>query len=229
MFTGLVEEVGTFVALSTNGAYARMTVRAPSFAGALTRGQSVAVSGACLTVASCGEDLFSVDVMRETLAKTKFRSLRPGARLNLERALRVGDRLDGHIVTGHVDGVAAVRGLRKGNEGFLLDVELSSEMLQLLVPKGSIAIDGTSLTIADFKGAICTVSLIPETLKATNLGDLRPGDDVHIEMDILGKYVRRLLGAMVPGEFGREGLPAVGDNDTPSGLSMDSFRKAGWL
>jgi riboflavin synthase len=167
--------------------------------------------------------------MRETLAKTKFRSLRPGARLNLERALRVGDRLDGHIVTGHVDGVAAVRGLRKGNEGFLLDVELSSEMLQLLVPKGSIAIDGTSLTIADFKGAICTVSLIPETLKATNLGDLRPGDDVHIEMDILGKYVRRLLGAMVPGEFGREGLPAVGDNDTPSGLSMDSFRKAGWL
>lgn len=229
MFTGLVEEVGTFVSLSTNGAYARMTVRAPSFAGALTRGQSVAVSGACLTVASCGEDLFSVDVMRETLAKTKFRSLRPGARLNLERALRVGDRLDGHIVTGHVDGVAAVRGLRKGNEGFLLDVELSSEMLQLLVPKGSIAIDGTSLTIADFKGAICTVSLIPETLKATNLGDLRPGDDVHIEMDILGKYVRRLLGAMVPGEFGREGLPAVGDNDTPSGLSMDSFRKAGWL
>ena len=229
MFTGLVEEVGTFVALSTNGAYARMTVRAPSFAGALTRGQSVAVSGACLTVASCGEDLFSVDVMRETLAKTKFRSLRPGARLNLERALRVGDRLDGHIVTGHVDGVAAVRGLRKGNEGFLLDVELSSEMLQLLVPKGSIAIDGTSLTIADFKGAICTVSLIPETLKATNLGDLRPGDDVHVEMDILGKYVRRLLGAMVPGEFGREGLPAVGDNDTPSGLSMDSFRKAGWL
>ena len=229
MFTGLVEEVGTFVSLSTNGAYARMTVRAPSFAGALTRGQSVAVSGACLTVASCGEDLFSVDVMRETLAKTKFRSLRPGARLNLERALRVGDRLDGHIVTGHVDGVAAVRGLRKGNEGFLLDVELSSEMLQLLVPKGSIAIDGTSLTIADFKGAICTVSLIPETLKATNLGDLRPGDDVHIEMDILGKYVRRLLGAMVPGEFGREGLPAAGDNDTPSGLSMDSFRKAGWL
>lgn len=229
MFTGLVEEVGTFVSLSTNGTYARMTVRAPSFAGALTRGQSVAVSGACLTVASCGEDLFSVDVMRETLAKTKFRSLRPGARLNLERALRVGDRLDGHIVTGHVDGVAAVRGLRKGNEGFLLDVELSSEMLQLLVPKGSIAIDGTSLTIADFEGAICTVSLIPETLKATNLGDLRPGDDVHIEMDILGKYVRRLLGAMVPGEFGREGLPAVGDNDTPSGLSMDSFRKAGWL
>lgn len=229
MFTGLVEEVGTFVSLSTNGTYARMTVRAPSFAGALTRGQSVAVSGACLTVASCGEGLFSVDVMCETLAKTKFRSLRPGARLNLERALRVGDRLDGHIVTGHVDGVAAVRGLRKGNEGFLLDVELSSEMLQLLVPKGSIAIDGTSLTIADFEGAICTVSLIPETLKATNLGDLRPGDDVHIEMDILGKYVRRLLGAMVPGEFGRKGLPAAGDNDTPSGLSMDSFRKAGWL
>ena len=229
MFTGLIEAVGTFASLSENGSYARLTVRAPSFAGVLTRGQSVAVSGACLTVASCGDDFFSVDVMRETLAKTKFRSLRTGARLNLERALCVGDRLDGHIVTGHVDGIAAVWGIRKGSEGFLLDVELLPEMLQLLVPKGSIAIDGTSLTIADFKGAICTVSLIPETLKATNLGDLRPGYDVHIEMDILGKYVRRLLGSMTPDGFGRNGPPTAGGDDTSSGLSMDSFRKAGWL
>lgn len=229
MFTGLVEAIGTLVSLAASGVYARLSVRAPSFAGELSPGQSVAVSGACLTVASCAEDLFSVDVMRETLAKTKFRSLRPGARLNLERALRVGDRLDGHIVTGHVDGVADVRGIRKGSEGFLLDVELNPDMASLLVPKGSIAIDGTSLTISEFNETLCTVSLIPETLKATTLGDLRPGDDVNIEMDILGKYVRRLLGTALPNGFARNALRAGGGDDAPSGLSMDAFRKAGWL
>jgi len=229
MFTGLVEAIGTLVSLEASGVYARLSVRAPSFAGELSRGQSVAVSGACLTVASCGEDLFSVDVMRETLAKTKFRSLRPGARLNLERALLVGDRLNGHIVTGHIDGVACVRGVRKGSEGFLLDIELNSEMASLLVPKGSIAIDGTSLTIMEFKGTICTVSLIPETLKATMLGDLRSGDDVNIEMDILGKYVRRFLGTALSNGFSRNAPQATGGDDAPSGLSLDAFRKAGWL
>ncbi len=219
MFTGLVEAVGTLASLSASGVYMRLSVRAPAFAGVLARGQSVAVSGACLTVSSFDGDLFSVDVMRETLDRTKFRSIRPGSRLNLERALQIGGRLDGHIVTGHIDGVAVVHRVRKGGEGFLLDLSLDGEMSSLLVPKGSVAVDGASLTIASFDGTVCTVSLIPETLNNTTLGDLHPGDDVNIEMDILGKYVRRLLGISGTEEGGTK----------KSGLSMDSLRRAGWL
>lgn len=219
MFTGLVETVGTVVSLRPGGICAVLTLRAPSFGAELVPGQSVAVCGACLTVTALERESFSVDIMPETLKKTKLRSLRPGMRVNLERALRADGRLDGHIVTGHVDGVVPVREISRGRDGVLLTLGLDGETASLVVPRGSVAVDGVSLTVARLTGTSCTVGLIPSTLEATTLGDLRPGDEVNIETDILGKYVRRLLEA---GAF-------TNKNTGASALSPDSLRDAGWM
>lgn len=219
MFTGLVEAIGNVLNLRTTQGGGLLTIRAPFLAPELAMGQSVAVAGVCLTVCSPGEDVFSVDVMPETLKKTKLGSLRPGAPINLERALRVDGRLDGHIVTGHIDGVAAVREIARGREGFLATFSLTEEMAALTVPLGSIAVDGVSLTVARTSGASCTVGLIPTTLESTTLGDLRAGDEVNIETDILGKYVKRLL---------RGGTPSNYTTESTS-LSRETLREAGWL
>lgn len=219
MFTGLVEAIGNVLNLRTTQGGGLLTIRAPFLASELAMGQSVAVAGVCLTVCSPGEDVFSVDVMPETLKKTKLGSLRPGAPINLERALRVDGRLDGHIVTGHIDGVAAVREIARGREGFLVTFSLTEEMAALTVPLGSIAVDGVSLTVARTSGASCTVGLIPTTLESTTLGDLRAGDEVNIETDILGKYVKRLL---------RGGTPSNYTTESTS-LSRETLREAGWL
>jgi len=219
MFTGLLETVGTVVSLRPGGVCTVLSLRAPLFAGELVYGQSVAVCGACLTVSALEGEIFSVDVMPETLKKTKLRSLRPGTRVNLERALRADGRLDGHIVTGHIDGVAPVRDVSRGRDGFLLTLFLDGETASMVVPRGSVAVDGVSLTVARLSGASCTVGLIPATLEATTLGDLRPGDEVNIETDILGKYVRRLL----------ETGASFNTNTGASSLSPDSLRDAGWI
>lgn len=219
MFTGLVETVGTVVSLRPAGMCTVISFRASLFAGKLVPGQSVAVCGACLTVTALEGDIFSADVMPETLKKTKLRSLRPGARVNLERALRADGRLDGHIVTGHIDWVAPVREISRGPDGFLLTFTLGRETEPLVVPRGSVAVDGVSLTVAGLAGASCTVGLIPATLEATTLGDIRPGDEVNIETDILGKYVRRLLET---GAF-------TNKNTGASSLSPESLREAGWI
>lgn len=219
MFTGLVETVGKVTNLRSTEAGGVLGISAPFFASELALGQSVAVSGVCLTVCSLAGDVFSVDVMPETLKKTRLGSLKAGGKVNLERALRADGRLDGHIVTGHIDGVAFVREVTRGREGHLATFSLTEEMASLTVPLGSIAVDGVSLTVARISGLSCTVGLIPSTLGSTTLGDLRAGSEVNIETDILGKYVKRLLQGGGQPHF----------NGSSTSLSRETLREAGWL
>ncbi|MGI6252592.1 MAG: riboflavin synthase [Aminivibrio sp.] len=219
MFTGLVETVGTVVSLKSGEGGVVLSIRAPLYEGELSPGQSVAVSGACLTVISEEGGLFSVDVMPETLKATGLGSLRPGSAVNLERALRADGRLDGHIVTGHVDGLATVREIRTGREGHLMVLGLDGETASLVVAKGSIAVDGVSLTVARASEDSCTIGLIPVTLRTTTLGGLRPGDRVNIETDILGKYVKKFLAGGTSGN----------SKNRASSLTPEFLRDAGWL
>ena len=198
MFTGLVQRIGTLRRHSRpgGGAALSVTVAAP-WDEPLKLGESIAVQGACLTV---GDILqhggFSADVLAETLARTAFGSLRDGARVNLERALRVGDRLGGHIVQGHVDAIGRVLSIRPREHDIVLRVAADAAVLRGIVPKGSIAIDGVSLTVSALSddGGWFEVNLIPTTLRETSLSDRVPGDAVNLETDVLGKYVERMMG-----------------------------------
>jgi riboflavin synthase len=196
VFTGLVEGLGRIVEAVAEAPGRRLTVDWPELPASdpLEVGESVAVNGCCLTVvAACGTQ-FGVQAGPETLARTNLAGLRPGDRANLERALRVGDRLGGHFVQGHVDTVAVLRERRPEGEWEFLDFGMEPCWTELLVPKGSIAVDGVSLTLVDVAPDGFSVMLIPHTLAVTTLGLIRPGDRVNIEADILAKHVRRLLG-----------------------------------
>lgn len=196
MFTGIIETSGlvrTIEPAQENGV--RITVEVP-FAGELTVGESVCVDGACVTVVRHDERLFAADLSPETLRRTRFSGLRPGQRVNLERSLRLGDRLGGHLVTGHVDGIGRVSAVRALGGGFVeMAIEPPANLLPLIVEKGSVAVDGVSLTVAALHEAEFQVALIPQTLAVTTLSERRSGDLVNLEADILGKYVARLLGA----------------------------------
>lgn len=198
MFTGIIEELGEITAWEdTPGGSARLTFRAPLAAGTAQRGDSIAVSGVCLTVVDRGEDWFSVDVMGQTLTASALGRLSTGSAVNLERAARVGDRLGGHIVQGHVDGTAEL--LHRSDHGSwrVLRFALAADLAALVVHRGSITIAGVSLTVSaigvDTRGHWFEVSLIPETLTATTLGALTEGDVVNLETDILARHVQRLL------------------------------------
>ncbi|MCL4439071.1 MAG: riboflavin synthase [Firmicutes bacterium] len=156
-------------------------------------GDSIAVNGVCLTVTTFGEGAFTADVMAETLAKTNLRDLRPGSKVNLERALRLGDRLGGHMVSGHVDGVGTIAALEKYDVQLAVFVQAPPQVMKYIIKKGSVAIDGTSLTVVDFDQDKFQVSLIPHTAHATVLGSKKIGETVNLEADILGKYIERLL------------------------------------
>jgi riboflavin synthase len=192
VFTGLVDDVGTITDISVSSA--GRVLRIQSRYGDLVDGESVAVNGACLTVLARGDDWFSVAAVQTTLGRTAMGEWRAGRRVNLERALRVGDRLGGHFVQGHVDGVATVDGVRQRGDARLVDLALPAGLAELMVPHGSVAIDGVSLTVNELPapGAL-QLSLIDFTLRHTTLGDLAVGDRVHVEADMLGKYVQRLL------------------------------------
>lgn len=192
MFTGLVEELGSVRAIERHAKGARLVVEA-SFAASLGRGDSVAVDGACLTALDRDAKTFSADVSNESLARTTLGSLRAGSRVNLERALAVGQRLGGHYVLGHVDGVGRVAQVSGLGEARRYDVEFPPAMAPLFVGKGSVAIDGISLTINDVDARTFWVALIPETQVRTTLALKRAGDAVNLEGDILGKYVLRAL------------------------------------
>jgi riboflavin synthase len=200
MFTGIVEGQGEVVglALAPDDAGARLRVRAPWLEG-LRVGDSVAVNGCCLTVTALDPDGFSADVMAESLRRTALGRLGPGDRLNLERPLAVGDRLGGHMVQGHVDGLGRVLERRRLGEGPLgeaseeLRLGLDPELARYVVAKGSITVNGVSLTVVEAGPDWLTVALIPHTMAVTNLGALRQGDEVHLEVDVLAKYVERLL------------------------------------
>ncbi len=193
MFTGLVEEVGTVRHVRRRGEYLRLQVNCSTVLAGLRTGDSVSIDGACQTAVAVDPAGFAVDTLAETLRKTTFGSLVPGATVNLERALRVGDRLGGHIVQGHVDGVGILASIERSNRNIYLSVDLDPALLRYCVSEGSIAISGISLTIATLTERGVKVNIIPETWKRTSLRDRRVGDPVNIEVDILARYVERLL------------------------------------
>lgn len=185
MFTGLVQRIG-----AVREVIGDRIVIATEPGWDFAHGESIATSGVCLTVVDSGEDWFAVDVMAQTLAVTSLAGIRPGRRVNLERAMQLGDRLGGHLVQGHVDGVARVVSTANGKVTFTLPEDLR----RYVVPQGSICLDGVSLTVSATTADGAEVSLIPETLAATTLGDLQPGDRLNVEVDVIGKYVESLLG-----------------------------------
>jgi riboflavin synthase len=194
MFTGLVEGVGEIQGLTPMAEGLRLTLKTSFPAAELTLGESVAVAGSCLTVVDLAPPLASFEVSPETLACTTFPLKKVGDRVNLERSLRIGDRLGGHLVTGHVDGVGVLRERRPGPAHLGLKFELPAALSRLVIGKGSIAIDGVSLTVNSCQGNTFTVNIIPHTAAATTLNALKVGDRVNLETDIIGKYVARLLG-----------------------------------
>jgi len=193
VFTGIVEAVGRVRALRREGAKAELVVEAPALAAEAKVGDSVAVNGACLTVTAAESGALRFEAVAETLARTSLGGLAPGSPVNLERALRADGRLDGHIVQGHVDGVGRVRELRRAGDDVRLFVDCEPALAELLVEKGSVAVEGVSLTVVGVEAAGFDVALIPHTLGATTLGLLAPGAAVNLEADVLGKYVRRYL------------------------------------
>jgi len=193
MFTGLVEEKGTVVALDDLGDSVRITIRGPIVTSDAGHGDSIAVNGCCLTVIDPTEDTFSADVMRESLVRTSLGDLAPGAEVNLERAMQAGARMGGHIVQGHVDGTATLLDRTPSEHWEVVRFSLPAELARYVVDKGSITVDGTSLTVVEAGDDWFSVSLIPTTLADTVLGTRKPGDRVNLEVDVIAKYVERLL------------------------------------
>ena len=195
MFTGIVEELGTVEQLTDQGDAVRLTVRGPLVTSDVGHGDSIAVNGCCLTVVDRDGDMFTADVMRETLVRTALADLTSGDRVNLERAMAAGARFGGHIVQGHVDGTGRIVERTPSEHWELVRIEIPADLAKYVVEKGSITINGTSLTVVDVLDdePALTVSLIPETLRATTLGLKGVGDPVNLEVDVLAKYVERLL------------------------------------
>lgn len=208
MFTGIIEELGEITAVEHGEDAARVTVRGPLAVSDAKHGDSISVSGVCLTVIDKDAETFTADVMAETLAISTLDGVQPGRRVNLERAAQVGDRLGGHIVQGHIDGTATVLAITDGSAWRVVRLSLDPEHAPLVARKGSIAIDGVSLTVSAVGGGRedgwFEVSLIPETLAATTLGDRVVGDRVNIETDILARHVERML-ALEPALSERSG------------------------
>jgi riboflavin synthase len=202
MFTGIVEELGEVVGIEPDGeegpggemSAARLAVRAPLVVKDAAQGASIAVNGVCLTVTDVKDDVFTADVMKETLDRSGLGTLHAGSRVNLERPVRLADRLGGHLVQGHVDGVGTIVSRDPGDRWDVLTIALPEPLSRYVVAKGSITVDGVSLTVVEAGRDRFTVALIPTTLLRTVLGDKRPGDPVNLEVDVVAKYVERLLG-----------------------------------
>jgi riboflavin synthase len=207
MFTGIVQELGRVESVESAEEGARLGIAA-ELTAELNAGDSVAVNGACLTATSAEGGTFTADVMRQTLDLTTLGELEVGSPVNLELPLRPTDRLGGHVVQGHVDGTASVAALAPDGFAQRLRVELPEQLLPYVVERGSVAIEGVSLTIAALEDPVLEVSLIPETLERTTLGDLEPGDRVNVECDVLARYVRRQLSAESGLSPLREGAPS---------------------
>lgn len=193
MFTGIVEEMGAVTSMEKSLAGTRVTILASTVLGDLKVGDSVSVSGTCLTVVAKGARGFSVDVSPETLSVTTLGHLTPGAPVNLERAMRLNERIGGHLVAGHVDGVGTIESRRQEGNALLMTIEAPVEILRYCVVKGSITVDGISLTINEVIDHGFTIAVIPHTAKVTTLGLKQAGDRVNLESDLIGKYVERLL------------------------------------
>ncbi|HEX9154135.1 MAG TPA: riboflavin synthase [Nitrospira sp.] len=193
MFTGIVEEMGAVTSLDRTLAGTRMTILASTVMGDLKIGDSVSVNGTCLTVVTKGEHGFVVEVSPETLSVTTMGQLTPGAPVNLERAMKLNERIGGHLVAGHVDGVGTIRSRHQEGNAIFFTIEAPSEILRYCVVKGSITVDGISLTINEVADHSFSVAIIPHTAKVTTLGLKQVNDTVNLESDLIGKYVERLL------------------------------------
>ena len=192
MFTGLVADLGTVAEVHSTADGVRLAIESP-LAGELHEGDSVAVNGVCLTAVGLCGDRFGADVMRETLRRSSLAEVQPGTKVNLELPVKADDRLGGHIVQGHVDGVGAIADTHDDGFARVVTVAADPDLLRYVVEKGSIAVDGVSLTVSRVDDGSFDVSLIPETLQRTNLGEARPGAPVNLEVDILAKYVEKLM------------------------------------
>lgn len=211
MFTGIIEEMGAVRSLQRSAGAARLTVAASKVLEGTALGDSICVNGVCLTVVSLGAAEFSADVAVETLRVTNLGELRNGAKVNLERALQLSARVGGHLVSGHVDAVGRIRERREEGNGWRVVFEAPEAVLRYVIRKGSVAIDGISLTVADVDASGFSVAMIPHTAKLTTLGFKAAGDTVNLESDIIGKYVERLIGGRAP-----------------EALSLDLLRKNGF-
>lgn len=215
MFTGIVQAVGTIARMAAQGDAVRMTVAAGALGfDDVALGDSIACAGACLTVVAFGGGSFEVDVSPETLSRTTLGRLGAGSPLNLEKALRLSDRLGGHLVSGHVDGVGEVLWRRDLGNSVQFRVRAPAGLARYIAPKGSICVEGVSLTVNAVSGAEFELLIIPHTLKATTLGDLKAGTPVNLEIDLLARYLERLLAA--------EGAPPA------TSLNREQLRRAGF-
>ncbi|MCE5327628.1 MAG: riboflavin synthase [Planctomycetaceae bacterium] len=214
MFTGIIRHVGSIKAAVDRSGSRRLSIDIGPLAEGLSIGDSVSVNGACLTASAIAGAVADFDVIAETLGRTGLGRLVAGARVNLERALTLQDGLDGHLVQGHVDGRATVKNVRRGNE-WVIEFAAAADVTDQMVPKGSVALDGVSLTLVDVGQGTFSVAIIPTTHKDTTLANLRAGDQVNVEVDLIGKYVRRYLNQIAGGEGG--------------GLSLEKLRKAGFV
>lgn len=195
MFTGIIEELGTLRRSERGSVSARLYIEARVVTEDIGLGDSIAVNGVCLTVTDFGADRFVADVMAETLKRTNLGDLRPGERVNLERAMRLGDRLGGHLVSGHVDGVGAIVGREAHGIALMFRLRAPGTVMRYVIEKGSVAVDGISLTVVDFDHESFRISIIPHTAEMTTLGFKRVGEMVNLEADMIAKYVEKMLGA----------------------------------
>ena len=200
MFTGLIAELGTVERLAEDSTTCRLTVRAPMILPGVKIGDSIAVNGVCLTVVHLQGNRFTADVMPETVRRTTLHQLQPGDKVNLEKALRPTDGLDGHIVQGHVEGVGKIQQITPEGNALVYRIEAPRELLRYIVEKGSIAVDGISLTVTEADSSGFSVSLVPHTMKVTTLGYKHAGDAVNLETDILARYVEKMLGLNKTGD-----------------------------
>ena len=213
MFTGLVQKTGKLLAREISGGSGRLSLQADGWDSPMVQGESLSAQGVCLTLVEFDESVLRFDVLQETLERTSLRRKKLGQRLNLERALRMGDALGGHIVTGHVDGVGRVRGLKRIGRDWAVEIECEQHLLADMVAKGSIACDGVSLTIVDLNDNSFVVHVIPHTWEVTSFSELKIGEPVNLETDILGKYVRRILAG----------------GSRKKGVTGESLKKAGFM
>lgn len=220
MFTGLVEELGVLRGAARGADSARLNIEAREVVKDVRLGDSIAVNGVCLTVVEFDRGYFVADVMAETLAKTNLANLKPGDKVNLERALRLGDRLGGHLVSGHIDGVGTISRKERYDIATLITITAPPQVIRYTVKKGSIAVDGASLTVVDLDQESFKVSLIPHTAHMTTLGIKKLGDTVNLEADLIGKYVERLLGGA--DRAGRQG-------GAGRGITMDYLIEKGFM
>ena len=218
MFTGIIEEVGRIRSIDQQGENRRIVIEAERTPGQLRTGDSCAVSGVCLTALDITPSSFAADLAPETWVRTSLSRIHPGARVNLELPLAANGRLGGHIVQGHVDGVGRLEALEPiaNSDGYWLHIQVTPDLERYLVFKGSIAIEGISLTVAKLEGLRCSVAIIPHTVERTNLGSLKPGDPVNIETDIVAKYLEKW---MLPPQQANRGLAGDPAREHQPGLT----------